>query len=78
MTKEGPKIKPVIRDPRIEAVRRRFPFLAVNGRKTTVTIINKQGEVERVFAKSEPVHISKKKKQNDTNSPDRTGQPQPR
>ncbi|MDY6913697.1 MAG: hypothetical protein SVT52_04490 [Planctomycetota bacterium] len=78
MVKEGSRVKPVIHDPRIEAVKRRYPFLAVNGRKITVTIINKQGEAERVFAKSEPVHIPKKKKQNDTDSLDRTSQPQPR
>jgi len=70
--------KPEIREPRIDAIVRKYKFLAVNGYSEKRSVINpKTGKVERVHAKPCLVHIPRRNKETPSNAVDRIGNLQP-
>ena len=70
--------RPEIQDPRVEAIRRRFKYIAVNGWSQKETVINpKTGRAEWDTAKPRLYRIPRRKEGHQADALDRVGNSQP-
>jgi len=78
MVQRGAVKRPEIREPRIEAIVRKYKLLAVNGYSEKRSVINpKTGKVELIEVKPYPVHIPGRKREKPSDAVDHIGNSQP-